>query len=196
MAIILEPTVRRLPLVPALLAAVAAACTATRPDPGHTTAPTTTVVSAGVGSMTIGTVATSMASSRTLGLPADSVWGVLPGVFASLGMTITTLRPAEHVIGAEGMRVRRRLADAPLPQFLSCGGAPGMPNAERYDVRLSVVTRLERPEPSSRLTSVVTLVEATAREPGVSTGSVRCGSTGRLEDRIFALVRERLSAAK
>ncbi|HKG90586.1 MAG TPA: hypothetical protein VKA84_01770 [Gemmatimonadaceae bacterium] len=186
---------RRVPLLAlALLTPAAAACNGTRPDPGFTTRPSTVVVSSGAGTMTLGAVESSMASARVVAKPTDSVWRVLPAVFDSLALPVTTVRTEEHVLGSEATRVRRRLAGVPLSTYLRCGGAMGIPNADSYDVQISVVTQLQPGEGTNRVTNVLTLVSGSAKSSATSNGSVvTCSSTGKLEERIQQLLRAQLA---
>lgn len=182
---------RRVPR-PALVVAalLLAACTAARPDPGFSTQPSTAIVLSNQGTLAVQSVGSSIASANSLALPIDSAWGRLPAAFDSLGIPVTTVRTADRILGNEALRVRRRLAGAPLSTYLNCGSKVGMPNADSYDVHLSILTQLRPDELSGgTATSVATLVEATAREAGGSAASVRCGSTGRLEERLFRALR-------
>ncbi|HEX8694136.1 MAG TPA: hypothetical protein VF746_17070 [Longimicrobium sp.] len=123
--------------------------------------------------------------------PLERVWAVLPQVFQELGIgEAGVIDPAGFVYGQREMSVRRRLGSAPLSQFVECGNNMGISNANSYTVTLSVVTQLQRT--TAEKTGVLSLVQATARQPGNSQQSVVCTSTTELERRIANTVKLRL----
>jgi hypothetical protein len=114
----------------------------------------------------------------------------LPAVYASLGLEGAALGDARE-FGVAEVVVRRRVGSLPLARIVECGARAGMPNADRFTVRLRVVTRLE-PGPGG--TRMRTLVDASGREPGSSEAPVHCASTGELERRIERGVTAALAA--
>ena len=75
-----------------------------------------------------------------------------------------------------------------MTKVVDCGGDMGMPNAETYNVQLSIMSLVK---PNDAGGSVVeTVVEGTARNPvNNATNAVRCISAGGLEARIVALAK-------
>ena len=117
--------------------------------------------------------------------PVDALWKVLPAVYDSLGIEITRRDPASHTLGNDGLRLRRRLGKVPLQRYLDCGSSQGGPNAESYDVHLTVRTRLQPGAAGhSRLS---TTVQAQARPINFAGDWVRCTSKNQLEQRIAEL---------
>src|SRR5690606_40865365 len=84
-----------------------------------------------------------------------SLHDALP-IYESLGIPITRVDATSHIIGNEGLKVRRRLGDAPLTRYLDCGSGQGGPNADTYEVHLAVLTEAREAAPdreSTRLNS-------------------------------------------
>lgn len=83
--------------------------------------------------------------------------------------------------------LRRSPRSLPLRRYVDCGGLAGAPNADSYDVTLSVVTEARKDGANASI--VPTLVEAVAR-PATSRGDAfRCVTLGALERRIADLAR-------
>ena len=174
-----------------LLSVLLAACASQRaqsPDSG-TTQRTVRVVGT-EGTLSMATVATPNSAVAALDAPPDRVWALLPAVYQELGLDFTTLDPSRRLIGNDGLVVRRKLKDVPLTRYLNCGGGQEGPNAARYDVTMSIFTRLS--PTSEGGTSVATMVGALARSPLFTNSVVNCSSTRRLEDRIATLLRVKL----
>jgi hypothetical protein len=131
----------------------------------------------------------SDAKVSTLAYPVDQVWRVLPGVLDSLGIPITVSDAAKHLIGNEGLNLRRRLGNTNLDRFIDCGNTQGAPSATTYDVHLAVRTTVSADPAGSTLS---TTVSAMAKPVSFSGDYVRCSSTGVLESRIADGVRTRL----
>jgi hypothetical protein len=123
-------------------------------------------------------------------LPIDEVWRVLPAVFDSLAIPVATLEPARRAIGNPGFKAHKQLGRTPLSRYIDCGQAQSFPSADTYDVHLSVLTQVAAGE--SGVTTVSTLVQASARPMTVSGDYSRCSSKGTLEARIVDAVKARL----
>lgn len=136
---------------------------------------------------------TIVASDRPLvdrlAVPADSAWGVLPAVYADLGIDYKTLDQTRRVIANDALAVRRQLGRVPLSRYVSCGTANGRDNADSFAVTLSVRTQVVAD--SAAGTAVVSTVSATARSLLFDTGDVACSSTQRLEEQIAKLAKEK-----
>ena len=81
------------------------------------------------------------------------------------------------------------LAGNSLSTFLDCGTVVGVPIANTYRIEMSVLTSLQ--PGTSGGTALHTRVEGKAFDPGSSSRAVPCRTTGRLEQRIAGMVRER-----
>ncbi|MDQ3697037.1 MAG: hypothetical protein M3373_03285 [Gemmatimonadota bacterium] len=180
------------PAVFAVFAIVLAvpACAKRHIAPGGGPTPVTQQVISGGSTSSIGMVAGASENERTINAPPDRVWEMLPAVYEALGVSATTIVTSDRIVGNDGLRVRRRLGTTPLPRYLDCGGTSGAPNAETYDVSMSLMTQLH-PAAEGR-TIVVTRVEASGISP-FGGNTVTCTSTGALERRMFTMLSERLS---
>jgi hypothetical protein len=183
-------------LIPSLLViatAITAGC-AKRIPPATTTTPATTRVELNNGgAVTLATNATVSELTSTVLAPVDRAWGIIEGVYADLGITAGVRNNEERRIGNEAIKVRRRLGSMSLSRMLDCGGTPGAPNADTYEVTLYVMTRL-LPDAEGR-TVVASTVTATARSTNFGR-DVACTSLGTLEQRIVDRLRERLAAGR
>ena len=126
----------------------------------------------------------------TIEAPIDQVWPVMKSVFDSLGIPVTTLNAAQHVIGNSSFRARRRLGKTPMIQLIDCGNFQGGPSAETYDINFNITTQLVPLD--ARSTTLATLVQALGNPPSFSGNPVKCGSSGKLESNIVDEVRRRL----
>ncbi len=124
--------------------------------------------------------------SRLVDAPPDSVWLALPRVYELLGIPDAGADPEQMTFGNLGYRARRVEGER-LSKYVDCGmGATAVPNADQYNVTLSVLTRLTPGEDGG--TMVVTTVEATGKPRAVSGNPVYCQSKGTLEAKVAQLV--------
>ncbi len=129
--------------------------------------------------------------ARFVAAPPDSIWQVLPGVYDRLEIPVAEANRATWQLGSSGYRARRIEGDR-LSQHLYCGtsGVTATPNADRYDVTLTVQTQLTVPDSGGTL--VVTTVDGSATPRGVSGNRLYCSSKGTLEMRVAQLIVEAL----
>jgi hypothetical protein len=167
-------------------------CATHTPSAGAGVSPETVRIVGPSGTTTLSRMvgAGAPAAVTAVAAPLDSAWRALPSVYASLEIPLTTLDAAQHLLGNEGMRVRRTLAGESLTRYLDCGATQGGPNAETYEVTMAVLTQLQPGAADS--TIVATAVQASARSPSFSGEDVACTSTRRLEARIAALLGDQL----
>jgi hypothetical protein len=119
----------------------------------------------------------------------SEVWAVLPEIFAQLEIETTTVDTDGAVMGNASYRARR-VEGRRLSTYLDCGRAMGREYADSYTVTLGVLVQLV-PSPDGR-TLVRTILDAYARDPSQSSGSVHCITWGSLERRIGDLVTEKI----
>jgi hypothetical protein len=131
-------------------------------------------------------VETTVAASRA------AVFTALEAVFAGLPLPLTIRDAAAGTIGNEGYKFRRKLGDMPSRTLFDCGGTSGMPNAETYTIKMSVLTNVA--EAGTGSTKLTTVVVASAENPSYPGSGVSCSSTGALEARIVGDLRTRLNA--
>ena len=124
--------------------------------------------------------------------PADAVlmdvksaWAALPRAYAAVGLTPTVLDTAQMVLGVQGLVIHKPLGGERLSRLLDCGIDVTGPNADYYEVRLTVMSGVRAADDGS--SALTTRVTAYAQANGQSS-NVRCGSTGRLEEKIAAAI--------
>jgi hypothetical protein len=172
------------------LIAVVGCASASTPIERPATTETVRVSGSGAGNIAMGMAAAAGANVATVNYTVDDVWRILPGVYDSFAIPLSTIQPTEHVIGNSGFNARRRLGNIPLPRLIDCGSTQGGPSAETYDIRLSILTQVRPGE--SGTTSIATTVDAMGRPVAFSGEYVRCSSTGVLESRIADAVKAQL----
>lgn len=132
--------------------------------------------------------------SLKLAAPPDSVWMFLPDVWNVLELPVTMVDPDNRVIGTENHRVRR-IEGKRLSQYLDCGeGVTATPYADQYEVTVTLLTQVRALQ--SFRTLLVSEVRATARARTSSGNAIPCSSRRTLEERIAALVAEKIAAAR
>lgn len=124
--------------------------------------------------------------------PVDAVWRALPSVYDSLAVPVTTLDQRRRTIGNEGFKIRRRLGKTQLSQYLECGRSQMEPNADEYEISMSVVTTAHASD--STQTTVTTTVQASAKGLQFAGQFSQCTSKGELETKLQALLRQALEA--
>ena len=148
-----------------------------------------TVISAGNQVMEVRSTADG-ARAYWVDAPIENVWAVLPQVFEDLDVPLAVHDSDSKKIGNDGFQPRR-VGGSRLSQFLRCGtGMTATPNADRYQVTMSLTTRLSEADDGG--TTIVTVVWATAKPRDVGGNAVNCASTGELENRISEMVTEKL----
>lgn len=167
---------------------------ATSQTPPSTTPETQTVRVSGVtGSTGLRTTSSTMSRVDTLWVSLDRVWKALPGVYGTLDIPIERFDAESNTIGHSSLKLYRRLGKVPLTRYLDCGATQIGPNADSYEVYLSVLTKVQRVQSDSANTAVMTTVEATARPVQFRGDMVRCTSKGALEERVLDVMKVQLA---
>lgn len=167
---------------------VLASCASSNAAP--TARPSTQTVASAGGSAISMSTAPNLDVTR-LAWSSDAVWRILPSVFDSVGIPVVTIDQVRKTIGNSGWKTRARLGKAPLSRYLDCGNTQIGPNADSYDVLLSVLTTVA-PEGTNGAT-LTTIVEAQAKPITYNQAYSRCSSKGGIELRIAELVKARLA---
>jgi hypothetical protein len=132
------------------------------------------------------------ASGGTVAAPIDQVWNVIGTVYRDLGIEPTTVLSDTYTLGNQSLKIRRSLAGTPLSRYLDCGSGTGIgPNADYYNVELSIMTQLSAN--ASGGTDIRSVVDATAKPVSLGSNPVVCSSTSVLERRVAKLIAERMS---
>ena len=142
-------------------------------------------------SININTVNVNTSQTQLIVGSMDAAWTALNIVYNELSIPIQTLVDAQHLIGNQGYKVRRRIGALPMQRILDCGSAMGIPNAETFDINLSISSYLA-PNPKGGL-NIVTRIDATGKSPNFSgQTAVTCSSSGELEKAIAQLVQKKI----
>ncbi len=183
-----------------LAVATAAAC-ATTSEPGTSTAvdrrTTNVTYASGMGetSLNLETSSTIQRRSTQMAANAKTLWGVLPGAYQDLALDLAVYDSTLMVIGNPGLQVQRgRVGDTRVSRYLNCGTDPmGSALADRYNVRLSVVSRVR--EAAGGGSVLETEVSGDAAQRAVSSVAVSCASTGVLEEAVANAAKMRLGGS-
>ena len=140
-----------------------------------------------MGSLTISPV--TDASNHSLTSSVDDAWLQLAHVYDSLAIPKVLIDPKTHTISNQGQKIRQRLGRTSLSRFIECGTTQIGPNADSYEVFLTVTTHLAAEGAGSRLS---TTVEAVARPLTFNQTYSRCSTKGVLETRIADALKARL----
>ena len=167
-----------------LTVVLAMACSSAPPDPAAPAPETVTRVYA-PGSGGLAMHNEPGFGSQFIPAPVDAVWRVLPRVYQTL--EIPDVREDADLMALGNTEFRaRRVEGKRISQFVDCGtGATAVPNADSYDVTLSVVTRISA---SDGGTLATTTVQANGRPRAVTGNPIHCQSKGTLEARVAELI--------
>lgn len=115
--------------------------------------------------------------------PANEVWKALPTVLSDLGLEVNFLEPETKRMGACYQKVRVRLAKETLSTYVDCGDSRGLPNADRYEVAMTVLVSVSATSPTTTKAYVFVLGVGLDTS-GAASKRLWCFSKGALEDRI------------
>jgi hypothetical protein len=144
----------------------------------------------GVGSMRI--AASDGAATIDVAFAPDQVWSILPAIYDSLGIPVSSIDPSRRIIGNPGFKVHQRLGKTSLGRYIDCGRTQGFPSADSYDIYLSITTHVQSGKTQSS-TTLSTMLEAAGRPMAFAGEYTRCGSLGNLESAINDAVRKKLA---
>ena len=165
----------------AVCLASAIACAGTPPTPGAAPAEQHVSVSGGVGT-TLNVVPTSGVSTIEFAYPVDKVWKVLAAVFDSVAVPVSLLDAQTHTMGNRGFKLRGKLGKVGLARYIDCGTTQIGPNAESYDITLTLTTTLSATPGGA--TAMAVNLEASAKPLAFSQEPFRCSTKGALEQRV------------
>lgn len=141
----------------------------------------------------INMVSTTEVNSVLVNGSVEKAWAALQEAYTTLGIPVTELNQQARTIGNPAYRVRRRIGDVPTMRALACGGDSGMPNAETYQLLLTLKSRIIANDAGGSV--VQTTLEGTGKNAMTAASSeVRCSSMGALEKRIADLVKAKVAA--
>ena len=178
-----------------LVLCAVAACAPTNTPPEVTPSAQTVRVTGAMGTGTAVNSSTRTSATfdvrfDTLPVRLDAVWKVLPAVYGGLEIPISTYDAEKNMMGNSGMKVYRRLGQNQLTKILDCGRTQIGPNADSYEIVLSVITTVGKA--GSANTVVATNIEASGQPMNYAGGQTRCRTKGELEKQIVLMLRTRL----
>jgi hypothetical protein len=136
--------------------------------------------------MNLANLAISAKTEIPLGM--NEAWSRLQAAYASLGLQLTVRDEKQHVIGNTSFRARRKVADVELRHALECGGTPGTPNAESYDITMGIRSQLV--SLSQDKVQLETFVDGLGRNALTNNSTVvTCITQGVFEKKIAEMVR-------
>lgn len=124
-------------------------------------------------------------------VPRATAWTALQALLTELEIQPTTVSPGDGRLFADGFRVVR-LADRRASVWVDCGSDLNGPVADAAQVMANL--RLVASSEGAGSTRVSIQFDAEARARGGMEGVRSCTSTGRLEERVFQTLSERLGA--
>lgn len=128
--------------------------------------------------------------SVTIGAPLQRVWTVLPLAFDSTGVSLTLIDPKKHLMANEGFKVRQKLGKERLSTYFECGTTQVGPNADSYELYVTVHANLEVPKGDSTRTKMTVAVSGAAKPMQFAQDYSRCTSKTMLERRMLDVVAE------
>lgn len=127
----------------------------------------------------------------TVAAPSARVWSVMPSVLDELGVEVGTRDGDLAIIGNQQFDPMQLEGRRPS-RYFNCGNSPSGAIADRYRVTAYLMVQLD--DAPGGGTTVTTVIDAYARQRGVSANSLHCTSKGSLERRMLELIEERVSA--
>jgi hypothetical protein len=144
----------------------------------------TTYIPGASGAMTIAPDNGSIVA--VVAAPLDVVWRRLPVAFDSVAVPLSLIDPKGHLIGNEGFKVRAKLGKERLSTYLECGTTQVGPNADSYEVHLTVMVKAEAS--GADRTKVTVNVTAAAKPLQFSQDYSRCSSKTALERKLLDVI--------
>ncbi len=186
-------------VLPLILLALAACASGTgRPaarrsdDMGGSSVQTAILQNAAGNARGMNMLSTTEVNSTLVTATPDQAFQALSAAYAQLQIPVTDLNQGARTLGNTAFRVRRRIGDVQTVRALDCGGDSGMPNAETYQLTLTIQSRVAASEGGGSV--IQTTLDGSGRNPTTAASSdVRCSSRGVLEKRIGELVKAKLA---
>lgn len=123
----------------------------------------------------------------TVSATSSKVWNSLMKIYADYGVSMTIADTVQSVLGAIRVPQRKPVDGKRLSLLLECGSTSFGENADRYAVNLTWLMHLT--ETSDKKTIVDMRVSGDASPLGLN-ATVRCESTGKLEDMVAKALRK------
>ena len=128
-----------------------------------------------------------------IGAPLQSVWRLLPTAFDSMGVALTLVEPKTHLMANEGFKVRQKLRNERLSNYFECGTTQVGPNADSYELFVTVRSYLEPLKEDSTRTRMTVAVTAAAKPLQFAQDYSRCTCKTALERRMLDVIANAVS---
>lgn len=126
--------------------------------------------------------------SVVIGAPLQTVWRLLPTAFDSVGVSLTLVEPKTHLMANEGFKIRQKLKNERLSTYFECGTTQVGPNADSYELFLTVRSYLEPVKGDSARTRMTVAVTGAGKPLQFSQDYSRCTSKTMLERKMLDVV--------
>src|SRR5438105_2089845 len=123
-----------------------------------------------------------------MGAPLQSVWRVLPIAFDSVGIQLTLIDPKKHLMANEGFKVRQKLKNERLSTYFECGTTQVGPNADSYELYVTVNAFLEPIKGDSTRAKMTVAITASGKPLQFSQDYSRCTTKTLLERKMLDVV--------
>lgn len=130
--------------------------------------------------------------SVVMGAPLQTVWRFLPTAFDSAGIQLTLIDPKKHLMANEGFKIRQKLKNERLSTYFECGTTQVGPNADSYELYITVNSFLEAVKGDTTRTRMTVAVTAAAKPLQFSQDYSRCTSKTMLERKMLDVVADAL----
>ena len=117
---------------------------------------------------------------------------MLPTAFDSAGVALTLIDPKKHLMSNEGFKVRQKLKNERLSSYFECGTTQVGPNADSYELYITVNSFLEPLKGDTTRTRMTVAVTAAAKPLQFSQDYSRCTSKTILERKMLDVVADAL----
>jgi|SRR5579862_954907 len=172
-----------------------AGCAKSGPGPDVSVAPVTDRIAFGgvyASGISLDRTAETVGVSAAAAFPADRVYQALVAAYKELQVPLTDANPTQHVLGNQSLKIRRRLGGVAMQTYIDCGGQPGQPNAETFDLELNLISFVTAG--SDGASTFTTRLTGLGSDPNHGQGNqMHCSSTGELEMRIQKMVKLQLA---
>lgn len=176
----------------ALAVVVVSACAKSGPAPDVSVTPVTDRIVFSTGSgVSLDRSAETVGITSAIAAPAEQVYTALLAVYRDIKVPLTDANQVQRILGNQAFRIRRSLGGVPMQNYVDCGGQPGQPNAETFDLSLSLMSYVTAGTDGG--STLTTRLSGVGSDPNHGQGNqMRCSSTGELEARIATMVKLRL----
>jgi hypothetical protein len=183
-----RPVVRVARFALAGTAAVCMACSAAVSPTQRTESTYVPGGGAGGGAALLSVNADNGSIGAVIGAPLQAIWRILPTAFDSAGVPLTLIDPKKHLMANEGFKVRQKLGTERLSTYFECGTTQVGPNADSYELYVTVYANLERLKSDTTRTSMTVAITAAAKPLQFAQDYSRCTSKTSLERKMLDVV--------